>query len=74
MLMRKRLFVEMCRQQRGACFLQRQAPVVARDGDETYKVRIGVEGGMVEQVSDMDALPAPGAVETAGTIQTTILY
>src|SRR5258708_14039425 len=69
MLMRERLLVEMGRQQGRACFLQRQAPAVARDGDETYIARIGVEGDPVEQVSDMDAVPALGAVKASRTIQ-----
>ncbi len=38
-------------------------PAVARHGDETNNVRIGVEGGMVEQMFDMDAVPALGAVK-----------
>jgi len=44
-------------------------PAVACDGDETHKVRIRVEGDPVEQVSDMDAVPALGAVKAACAIQ-----
>ena len=73
MLMGKRLLVKMGRQQGCACFLQRQAPAVARDGDETHIARICVEGDPVKQVSDMDAVPALGAVKASRTIQTTIV-
>jgi hypothetical protein len=49
-------------------------PAAARDGDETHNVRTGVEGDMVEQVSNMDAVPALVAVETARAIHVSVAH
>src|SRR5438067_13693009 len=69
MLIRERLLADMCRQQGCARFLQRQAPAVARHGDETHVARILVEGNLVEQASNTDTSPALSTVEPTGTIQ-----
>src|SRR6266568_8825013 len=69
MLIRKRLLVDMCGQQRRARFPQRQAPAIARYGDETHVARILMKGNLVEQASNTDTSPALGAIEPTGTIQ-----
>src|SRR5260370_8984219 len=69
MLIRKRLLAGMGCQQRRPCFLQRQAPAVARHRDETHITRTGVERDLVEQAPDTDAPPALRAVKATRTIQ-----
>jgi len=63
MLTRERFLVQVGRQQRRARFLQRQAPAIARHRDETHRVCIRVEGVLVEQMPDPDALSALGTVK-----------
>ena len=65
MLMRERLLVQVGRQQRCARFLQRQAPAIARHRDETHRVCIRVDGGLVEQMPDPDALSVLGTVKAS---------
>src|SRR5205085_9470313 len=71
MLIRKRLLADMCRQQRSACFHQRQAPAITCYRDETHIARLRGEAGIVEEASDTNTSPVLGAVEATGTIQIT---
>jgi hypothetical protein len=65
MLTRERFLVQVGRQQRRARFLQRQAPAIARHRDETHRVCIRVDGGLVEQTPDPDALSVLGTVKAS---------
>src|SRR6266568_703564 len=69
MLIRKSFLADMSRQQCSACFVQRQAPAVARHGDETHITCIRVKSSLVEQTSNSDAPPALRAVKATRTIQ-----
>src|SRR5215469_5038165 len=69
MLVREGSLVNMSCQQRSACFRERQAPAVARHGDETHIACIPVESGLLEQAPHMDAAPALGTIEPARTIE-----
>src|SRR5437588_12408451 len=69
MLVREWLLVNMSCQQHCACFLQRQAPAVARHRDETHIACIRMEGGLLEQAPGTDAAPELGTVKAARTIE-----
>src|SRR4051794_39492342 len=69
MLMRERLLVDVCCQQRRTRFLHRQAPTVARYRDKTYITCICMEGGMIEKMPDTNPPPVLSTKETSRTIQ-----